>query len=70
MAIIFAENKILQNILTEVQKMDKVEQKSILAYIRAMRIVKSGKNPVPVKAVKKTLTMAQIDRIKHLARKK
>lgn len=70
MANVLSLNETIQNIVSEVEGMDKVEQKSLLAYIRALRISKKGKNPVPVgNPDLKPLTMEEIDHIKHKSRK-
>lgn len=71
MAIVITLNDTLQSIVSEVEEMDKVEQQSLLAYIRALRISRKGKNPVPVGNPNlKPLTMEEIDEIKHKSRKK
>jgi hypothetical protein len=69
MAFLFTFNGTLQEIVSEAEGLDAIEQKMILAYIRALRIVKSGAKPL-AKSRKKPLTMEQIDQIKHEVRAK
>lgn len=70
MAIILTTSSTLINIVEEVEKLSDFEQKEILAQIRATRLLKSKRKPIATQAKGvKPLTMAQIDRIKHEARK-
>lgn len=69
MSFLITLNDTLQEIVAEVEGMDKLEQKIVLAQLRAKRIAKTFKDPVRAKNVK-PLTMAQIDEIKHKARAK
>jgi len=66
MAKIIAFNATIKKIVSEVEKFDEIEQKSILASIRARQILKK-----PIKhiaAISKPLSMATIDSIKHKSR--
>jgi hypothetical protein len=66
MAIIIAFNITVKKIISEVEKFDKIEQESILAYLRARRIQKQPKRALV--SAPKSLSMATIDTIKHKSR--
>lgn len=60
----------IEDIISEVRKLDALEQKAILAYIKARRL-HAKKNISLARYGKgiKPLTMAEINKIKHLSRK-
>ena len=70
MALIINLNKITEELLWEVDKLELLEKQSVLAYVRALKLKRKKSKPIanPVKDVK-PLTMAEIDKIKHEVRK-
>lgn len=66
MALIINLNKITEQLLYEVDKLDVLEKQSVLAYVRALKLKREKRKPVanPGKDVK-PLTMIEIDEIKH-----
>jgi hypothetical protein len=70
MATVLTFNETLGSIVDELEKMSPIEQKQILAFIKAKRIKKEPRISFinPEKGLK-PLTMAQIDKIKHDSRK-
>jgi hypothetical protein len=66
MANIVAFNATVKSIVIEVEKFDKTEQESILAYLRAKRLQKQPRRNISVR--QKPLSMASIDAIKHKSR--
>jgi len=71
MALIINLNKTTEELLQEIDKLELLEKKSVLAYIRALNSTRRKRKPIasPEKDVK-PLTMAQIDKIKHISRNK
>jgi len=69
MALIINLNKTTEELLQEIDKLEPLEKESVLAYIRALNIKRKKRKPIasPEKGVK-PLTMAQIDKIKHIVR--
>lgn len=67
MATVIAFKTTLESIVDEVEKFDKVEQESILAYLRAKRIQKKPRRKLA--SENKPLSMASIDAIKHKSRR-
>lgn len=70
MSIVLNYNRTIEQIVTEVKKLTTLEQKEILAYIKANQFKKGPRISFinPEKGVK-PLTMSQIDKIKHESRK-
>jgi hypothetical protein len=70
MALIINLNKITEELLWEVDKLESLEKQSVLAYVRALKLKRKKSKPIanPEKGVK-PLTMAEIDKIKHKVRK-
>jgi hypothetical protein len=70
MSVTSSENNTILLIVTELKKLDSIEQKEFLAQLRAKRLFRRKARPLAnlSKSVK-PLTMAEIDRIKHLSRK-
>lgn len=70
MALIIKLNKTVEELLREVDKLEALEKESVLAYARAFNQRRKRRKPIaqPEKNVK-PITMAQIDKIKHLSRK-
>lgn len=64
-------NNTIQNILEELEKLPTLEQKEVLAQLRAARIAREPRKSFvkPEKGIK-PLTLAQIDKLKHEVRKK
>jgi response regulator of citrate/malate metabolism len=71
MAIVLTFNDTIQSVVDELAKLDNIEQKEILAQLRAKRLLREKRKPLanPPKGLK-PLTMAQIDKIKHESRKR
>jgi len=69
MALIINLNKTTEELLKELDKLEPLEKESVLAYIRALNMKKKKRKPIasPEKNIK-PLTMAGIDKIKHIAR--
>ncbi len=63
-------NNTITDIVNELKKLDSLEQKEFLAQLRAKRYLRGKSKPLanPTKSIK-PLTMAEIDKIKHLSRK-
>lgn len=57
-------NNTLQSILLEVESLDSIEQKAILAYIKAKKLLFSKKKPLNP-SHRKALSLKEIDAIKH-----
>lgn len=70
MALIIKLNKTIEELLQEVDMLEPLERESVLAYARAFNLKRKKRKPIsqPEKNVK-PLSMAQIDKIKHLSRK-
>ncbi|MEO8109219.1 MAG: hypothetical protein ABI594_04265 [Ginsengibacter sp.] len=70
MALIIKLNKTIEALLQEVDKLEPLEKESVLAYARTLNLRRKKRKPIakPEKGVK-PLTMAQIDKIKHIVRK-
>lgn len=70
MALIINLNKTTEELLQEVDKLEPLEKQSVLAYVRTLNLKRKKRKPIasPEKGVK-PLTMSQIDKIKHTARK-
>lgn len=68
MTLVIKYNDTIQDIVSEVEELDSLEQKAILAYIRAKKLLSAKKKPINKSALP-ALTMKQIDTIKHKARK-
>jgi hypothetical protein len=63
-------NNIISNIVIELKKLDAIEQKELLAQLRAKRLLRRKVKPLASSSKPvKPLTMAEIDKIKHLSRK-
>lgn len=71
MALIINLNKTTEELLQEIDKLEPLEKESVLAYIRALNLKRKKRKPIasPEKDIK-PLTMARIDKIKHIARNK
>ena len=67
MATIVAFNTTVQRIISEVEKMDHLEQESILAYLRARKV--QGRPAKNLASIAKPLGMSTINSIKHKSRK-
>lgn len=69
MALIINLNKTIEELLQEVDKLEPSEKESVLAYVRTINLKRKKRKPIaqPEKGVK-PLTMAQIDKIKHIVR--
>ena len=69
MALIINLNKTTEELLQEVDKLEPLEKESVLAYVRTLNLKRKKRKPIasPGKDVK-SLTMAQIDKIKHITR--
>lgn len=69
MALIINLNKTTEELLQEVDKLEPLEKESVLAYVRTLNLKRKKRKPIasPEKDVK-PLTMAQIDKIKHITR--
>ncbi len=69
MALIINLNKTTEELLQEVDKLEPLEKESVLAYVRTLNLKRKKRKPIasPGKDVK-PLTMAQIDKIKHITR--
>lgn len=69
MALIINLNKTIEELLQEVDKLEPLEKESVLAYVRTINLKRKKRKPIaqPEKGVK-PLTMAQIDKIKHIVR--
>jgi hypothetical protein len=71
MALVLKLDDTAEAIIKEVDRLDQVDKKSVLAYVRALNLRKTKKKPIINSSQKlKPLTMSQIDRIKHEVRKK
>lgn len=70
MALIINLNKTIEELLQEVDKLEPLEKESVLAYVRTLNLQRKKRKPIAQreKGVK-PLTMAQIDKIKHIVRK-
>jgi len=70
MAVTLNYNQTIEKIVAEVKRLTTLEQKEILAYIKAKQYKKGPRISFinPEKGVK-PLTMSQIDKIKHESRK-
>lgn len=70
MALIIQLNKTTEELLQEVDKLEQIEKESVLAYVRALNLKRKKSKPIsnPEKGVR-PLSMAQIDKIKHIVRK-
>ncbi len=66
MATIIGFNTTVKNIISEVQKLDDIEQQSILAYLRAKKMQKKPQKNLT--AIPSRLSMKTIDAIKHKSR--
>jgi len=68
-ALIINSNKTTEEILQQINKLEPLEKESVLAYVRTLNLKRKRRKPIasPEKDVK-PLTMAQIDKIKHIAR--
>jgi hypothetical protein len=71
MSVIEIDNKILNDIVAEVKKLDAVEQSVLLTKLRVKRLASKKVPPVANYDMTKIKppTMAQIDKWKHEARK-
>jgi hypothetical protein len=71
MPIVMDVNSTINLIIGELKKLDVLEQKEFLAQLRAKRLLRRKTKPLanPAKGVK-PLAMAEIDKIKHLSRKR
>ncbi len=69
MALIINLNKTIEELLQEVDKLEPLEKESVLAYVRTINLKRKKRKPIaqPEKGVM-PLTMAQIDKIKHIVR--
>jgi hypothetical protein len=66
MATIIAFSTTVERIINEVEKLDEIEQESILASLRARQILKQPRKNIA--SVAKPLSMTAIDSIKHKSR--
>lgn len=71
MAIIIQLNKTIEELLKEVDRLEPLEKESVLAYARAFNLKRKKRKPIaqPEKNIK-PITLQEIDKIKHLSRKK
>lgn len=71
MAIIIQLNKTIEELLKEVDQLEALEKESVLAYARAFNLKRKKRKPIsqPEKNVK-PVTLSEIDKIKHLSRKR
>lgn len=70
MALIIQLNKTIEELLQEVDKLEPLEKESVLAYARAFNLKRKKRKPIAQpEETAKPLTIAQIDKIKHLSRK-
>lgn len=70
MPVTTSGNTTISLIVNELMKLDNMEQKEFLAQLRAKRLLKRKVKPLAVISKSfKSLSMAEIDRIKHLTRK-
>ena len=69
MAIVLTLNENLEQIIMEAEKLDDLEQKEILAYMKTLNLKKKKRKPIakPEKGLE-PLSMEDIDRIKHESR--
>jgi len=67
MSAIVAFNATMKNIVSEIEKLNRTEQQSVLAYLRAKGLQKLPVRNFALKS--KPLSMATIDAIKHKSRK-
>ncbi|HEY5405437.1 MAG TPA: hypothetical protein VIJ92_00055 [Ginsengibacter sp.] len=67
---IIIKNKTTEELLREVDMLEPLEKESVLAYVRTLNLKRKKRKSIasPEKNTK-PLTMAQIDKIKHITRK-
>lgn len=69
MALIINLNKTIEELLHEVDKLEPLEKESVLAYVRTLNLKRKKRKPIAQPEIGvKPLTMAQIDKIKHIVR--
>lgn len=71
MASVVQSENIISLIIQELERLDKFEQQEYLVQLRAKRLSRRKLKPLATLSGEvKPLTMAQIDKIKHLSRKR
>lgn len=71
MASVVQSENIISLIIQELERLDKFEQQEYLVQLRAKRLSRRKLKPLAtLSGGVKPLTMAQIDKIKHLSRKR
>lgn len=69
MAIVLTLNENIEQIILEAERLTDLEQKEVLAYIRVLNLQKEKRQPAAKKKGLKSVSMEEIDRIKHEVRK-